>query len=386
MYSEAIRPRTVAIYREDLLPPSETFIPNEALALRRYSAVFAGEQRRDGLQLPRNRVVLATPGGRWRRAVRRRLPRHDPAARLARACRSRGVDLVHAHFGTDAVRALRLAEALEVPLVVTFHGYDATLHDEALLARGGTAAEFVHRRPELFERASAIVAVSRFIADELRRKGAPEGKLRVHHNGVPLGPARRREPPLEPLILFVGRHVEKKGIGDLLEAMPRVRRAVPAARLVVVGDGPLRAGLEERARRIDAAAQFPGWVTPEDVETLLDRARVLCVPSRRAADGDAEGLPTVIPEAGARGLPVVGTRHSGIPEAIGDERGGLLADEGDVEGIAAHLIAVLQRDELWRRLSRSGRENVERHFHPARQAAELEAIYDEVLLGRATSR
>ena len=96
---------------------------------------------------------------------------------------------------------------------------------------------------------------------------------------------------------------------------------------------------------------------------------MLCVPSRRAANGDAEGLPTVIPEAGAQGLPVVGTRHSGIPEAIGDESGGLLVDEGDVEGLARALTAVLTDDELWRRLSAGARDNVARHFDPRRQAA-----------------
>ena len=117
----------------------------------------------------------------------------------------------------------------------------------------------------------------------------------------------------------------------------------------------------------------------------FDEARVLCVPSRRAANGDAEGLPTVIPEAGAHGLPTVGTRHSGIPEAIGGDAGGLLADEGDVDGIAAALIAVLTDDDLWRRLSAGARDNVARNFDPQRQAEELEAIYDEVL-GRATSR
>jgi len=112
---------------------------------------------------------------------------------------------------------------------------------------------------------------------------------------------------------------------------------------------------------------------------------VLCVPSRRAANGDAEGLPTVLPEAGAQGLPVVGTRHSGIPEGVGEEARARLVDEGDVDGLARELIAVLTDDELQRRLSAEARAHVERDFDPARQAEELEQIYDEVL-GRATSR
>jgi glycosyltransferase involved in cell wall biosynthesis len=173
--------------------------------------------------------------------------------------------------------------------------------------------------------------------------------------------------------------VEKKGVGDLLEAMARVRATVPAARLVVVGDGPLRSGLEEQARRLGLDAQFAGWQTPEQIAERLRQVRVLCVPSRRAANGDAEGLPTVIPEAAAHGVPAVGTRHSGIPEGIEEDRSGLLADEGDVEGIAGRLIAVLTDDDLWRRLSAGAREHVARDFDPQRQAEELERIYDEVL-------
>ena len=187
-------------------------------------------------------------------------------------------------------------------------------------------------------------------------------------------------------MLFVGRHIEKKGLGDLLAAMAQVQAEAPGARLLVVGDGPLRHELEAEARRLGLDADFAGWLAPDEVTRRFREARVLCVPSRRAANGDAEGLPTVIPEAGAQGLPVVGTRHSGIPEAIGDDgTAGLLVGEGDVDGLARALTSVLTDDALWRRLSAGARDNAARRFDPRRQAQELEAIYDEVL-GRATSR
>ena len=326
-------------------------------------------------------MVVGTPGGRWQRALRHRLPGHDPQARLARACRDRGVVLMHGHFGTDSVPALDLAERLGLPLVVSFHGFDASMTDDALRAIPDYAP-YLRRREEMFARAARIVAVSQFLADELARRGAPREKLRVHHVGVAPG-APREDVPREPVVLFVGRHVEKKGLGDLLDAMARVRAAVPAARLLVVGDGPLRGELEERARRLALDAEFAGWLAPEEVARRLREVRVLCVPSRRAANGDAEGLPTVIPEAAAQGLPVVGTRHSGIPDGIAEDRSGLLADEGDAEGLARQLTAVLTDDELWRRLSAGAREHVAQHFDPQRQVAELEAIYDEAVTAGA---
>ena len=376
-------PPVVAVYRSLLLAASETFIRTDALAFRRYAPLFVGEGRvaGGGLALPDADVVVGIRGGRYRHAVLQHVPGYL-LGRLERACRAREVALVHAHFGTDSLRALDLAERLGVPFVVSYHGFDAALSDAAM--RAGRDARYLERRAELFDKAAAIIAVSAFIASEVVRQGAPEAKLHVHHVGAPLGPPRP-DPPREPVVLFVGRHVEKKGLGDLIEAMARVRASVPAARLLVVGDGPLRGEIEDRARRLDLDARFAGWLEPREVARQLREARVLCVPSRRAANGDAEGLPTVIPEAGGQGLPVVGTRHAGIAEGIGDGAGGLLADEGDVEGLAHALTALLTDDALWRRLSAGARENVARNFDPQRQAEELEGIYDEVL-GRATSR
>lgn len=377
--SEAGTQGAVAVYRHSLLPPSETFILQQALPLERYRAVFVGRVRADGLELPPDRVVVGAPSGRWRRALDRRLPGDPAVRRLVRGCRRHRVQLVHAHFGPDAVAALPVARRLGAPLVVTFWGYDATMTDEALLAGGGYLAEYVRLRSELFDQAALLIAVSSFLADELRRRGAPAEKVHVHHGGVPLGPAPGGASERAPEVLFVGRHVDKKGLGDLVEAMARVQQAVPDARLVVVGDGPLRARCEGRASELGLHAEFVGWLPPEAVRERLRRARALCVPSRRAPNGDAEGLPTVIPEAGAEGLPVVGTRHSGIPEAVIDGRTGLLADEGDVDGIAHGLISVLSDDDLWRRLSAGAHDNVRRNFSPERQTAALEGLYDRAL-------
>jgi colanic acid/amylovoran biosynthesis glycosyltransferase len=369
---------TVAVYRWSVLAPSETFIRNQALALRRWSAVFVGEQRRQGLELPRGRVELATPGRRPERVVRRRVLRRDGFERLVARCRERRVALVHAHFGPDGLSGLRLSRVLGVPLVVTFHGYDAMIHDAALEAAGGSLAEFLHGRAELFAESAMLVAVSGAVADELISRGAPAAKVRVHHIGVPVGlPPERSE--RERTVLFVGRHVEKKGLGDLIDAMGLVLREIPDARLLVIGDGPLRAGFEARARALGGAVRFAGWLGPAAIRREMERAGVLCVPSRRGSDGDAEGLPMVICEAGERGLPVVATRHSGIPEIVVDGRTGLLAEEGDVAGLARRLVMVLGDPGLGRRMGAAARGTVERDFDVARQSALLDGLYDEAI-------
>ena len=275
---ERSAPPVVAVYRRVLLGPSETFVRNEALALRRYSALFVGEERTDGLPLPPGRVVVGVPGGRYQRALRHRLPGFDPHARMARACRDRGVALVHSHFGTDSLPALDLARALGVPLVVTYHGYDASLSDEALRAYPDFApicsgARSCSRAPP---RSSPSRASSRASSCARARR---EARLHVHHVGVPLGPSAP-DGPREPVVLFVGRHVEKKGIGDLLEAMARVPRVGALGAAGRRGQrSAAQRGLEEHARRLRARAQFAGWQTRKQIAAAAAaRSGCLCVP------------------------------------------------------------------------------------------------------------
>jgi len=371
----------VAIYRSTLLAGSETFVRNQALALVRHRPLFVGLHRKAGLALPPEQTVVLNPGGLAGRLRELAYVRGGVPGRLSAASRRAGVRLVHAHFGPDGLQALPLARALAVPLVVTLHGYDATSWDESLVRRGGTSRAFVEHRQRLVEGAAQFIAVSGFVRDELLRRGFPAEKVRVHRIGVPVG-AAPRSGEREAMVLFVGRLAEKKGVRDLLEAM----RAVPAAHLVLVGDGPLRAELEREVHRRRLRAEFAGWRTPEQVREWMLRARVLCVPSRRAPDGDAEGLGQVILEAAAVGTPTVGYRHGGIPEATRDGVTGLLADEGDVGGLGSRLAAVLGDDALWERLSAAGRHHVETEFDLGRQTARLEQLYDEVDAAQEATR
>lgn len=367
---------SVAVFRSTLLARSETFVRSQALALSRYAPLFVGLHETAGLPLPPERTVILNPGGPGGRVRELAYARLGRAGRLERACRRVGVRVVHAHFGPDGLQALPLARALDVPLVVTFHGYDATVDDDELLRAGGAARAFVQRRDELMEGAARFVAVSGFIRDELLARGFAAEKVQVHHIGIPVGgaPERGARPRT---VLFVGRLSEKKGLPDLLDAVARV----PDARLVLVGDGPLRAEIEHRVVADGTQVELAGWQDPDGVRAAMTAARVLCVPSRRAATGDAEGLGQVILEAGAVGTPTVGYRHGGIPDAVLDGETGLLADEGDVDGLVRHLTRVLDDDALWETLSTGARRHVETHFDVRRQSATLETLYDEVRAG-----
>ena len=150
-------------------------------------------------------------------------------------------------------------------------------------------------------------------------------------------------------MLFVGRLVEKKGPLDALEAFARARQCcAEQARLIVVGDGPLRAALMARveALQLQGHVQLLGLQPPERIAQLMRQSRCLLLPSRVASDGDAEGCPVAVLEAQVAGLPVVSTRHAGIPEVVQNGTTAFLAEEGDVKALAKGLERLLCNAEL----------------------------------------
>ena len=370
----------VLLFRSELLPLSETFIAGQAAALRRYEPWFAGLKRvPGGLVLDERRVIRATEKDSLRERIARRIYlRAGLAPEFLRRIEAAGPDLIHAHFATDACAALAIEERLRVPMMVTLHGYDVTSDDAAL--RGSRVGRFfLRRRKALWERARVFVCVSEWIRKKAVERGFPEEKLWVHRIGIDVDLfCPDAEFVKEPLVLFVGRLVEKKGCAYLLRAMRTVEELMPEARLVVLGDGPLRGVLEVEARAL-ARCEFAGAASADAVRGWMRRAAVVAVPSVVAADGDAEGLCTVVCEAQAIGVPVMGFRGAWM--AVEDGETGLLVAERD-EGALPEAILTLLRDEtLAARMGAAGRARAERLLNLRTQTALLEDKYDEVLRG-----
>ncbi len=368
-----MKPR-VLIYRSDLLPQSETFIAAQAQRLARYDPVFAGLRRHpSSLPLPAGQVVCP----RFPYGFQRLAGRTPYAPGLRKAAQAQRPALIHAHFALDAAESLALRRDLGVPLVVTLHGYDVMCADEAhRQTRRGRL--YLRRRTQLWSEATLFVCVSNAIRDRALSLGFPAGKLRVAPIGVDtdlLAPSGALT--TDPTVLFVGRLVPKKGCDLLIEAFAHVQARLPEARLLIAGDGPDRRLLERLASSRTIGTEFLGMQTPKETATLMRNARCLAAPSMTAANGDAEGLPIVLCEALALGVPVASTRHSGIPELIGHREQGLLSEEADVEGLAAHLLELLTDDALAVRLRKAGRARVEQCFDLRRQTQALEQLYDE---------
>jgi colanic acid/amylovoran biosynthesis glycosyltransferase len=287
-------------------------------------------------------------------------------------------DVVHCHFGIVGRTAAYLRElnALEGKLVVTFHGVDvsATLDSDP------------HTYDHLFHTGDLFLPISELWRDRLIDQGCPPERTLVHRVGIDVGAFdfRPRDSWVRPLrVLAVGRLVEKKGFRYALEAVAQVRWRGLDAELTILGDGPLRNELTALTARepLVEHVRFLGWQDGSAVRRLYEQSDVLLAPSVTDASGDKEGIPVTLMEAMASGLPVVSTRHSGIPELVEHGVSGLLVPERDVDALASALLTLAESPMLARRLAVQARATIERGFEYRALNDRLVEMYRALLRG-----
>jgi glycosyltransferase involved in cell wall biosynthesis len=297
--------------------------------------------------------------GTWRRFVQ--------AGLVASRIRRDGAGHVHAHFATAASEVATMAARLAgVTCSVTAHAKDIYHRDNApLLARRLAGAD-------------TVVTVSGHNVEHLNRVLAVGGRVPdVRHiaNGVPLGSVA--DPTASLTLLCVARLVPKKGVDLLMEAAALLLERHPQLAVDIIGDGPLR---DELAAQIDrlglvGRVRLLGVATTTEVLAAMATARAVVLPCRIDADGDRDGMPTVLVEALARGIPVVSTDIVGIRELVKDGETGLLVEPEDVPGLAAALDRLLVDPLLAARLGDAGRRLVGEQFGPADSTRALAEVF-----------
>ena len=287
-------------------------------------------------------------------------------------------DVAHAHFGqlgVDAVR-LRCCGLLKAPIVTTFHGMDANRTGDP---RYRAALEILFSEGDLF------TVNSSFTRDRVIELGCPAERIRKLPVGLDVGRYgfRARKPsPGEPVsLLTVGRLVEKKGHEYAIRAVARLARGGHALRYDIVGDGPRRERLEHLIGELGMTGtiQLLGARSEDAVRALLGEAHLFVLASVTARDGDREGQALVLQEAQAVGLPVVATRHNGIPEGVVEGASALLVPERDELALAAAIGQLLEHPERWEAMGRSGRAFVAERFAVGPLNDRLVKIYGEAI-------
>lgn len=307
------------------------------------------------------------------------------AYRLKKTGGLAGADLLHCHFGTRAhlAAALRSLGLIDTNIVTTFHGFDIS----ATIRRKGPD----HYRL-LFRFGTLFLPISELWAQKLRELGCDPKRIRVHHMGINCAltefrERRRDSRPMRPVkLVSIGRLVEKKGHAHTLRALARMRRHRPdiVATLEIVGGGDLEDALKKEALALGLtdAVTFHGGLPHADTLRILNEAAIFVLPSVTSKGGDMEGIPVSLMEAMARGLPVISTYHSGIPELVQDGVCGFLVPEGDDESLARAIERMIDSAPQWPEIGRAGRLIVEKSFDRQRLGHRLLDYYREVSLAR----
>jgi glycosyltransferase involved in cell wall biosynthesis len=305
----------------------------------------------------------------WRkvfRIVRGRTWYDDLTTAYLKVFRHYRPDAVLAEYGPTGADLVDACHQAGIPLIVHFHGYD-TSHRRNL-------DEMKDRYPVLFRGAAAIVAVSHAMRRALIELGAPAEKVHWNPYGVDCTAFEGATPAeAPPLFIAVGRFCEKKAPDLTLRAFAEVLRAFPDARLRMVGFGPLMDPSVQLAQDlgISDAVTIVGPCPPRVVQEEMRRARCFVQHSVVASDGDSEGTPVAILEAGASGLPVVSTRHAGITDVVIEGETGFLVEERDVPGMADRMLRLAVDPALAGQMGRAARSWIEAEFSIPKRVGNL---------------
>ena len=269
---------------------------------------------------------------------------------------NRHYDLVHCqwgHFGLMAV-TLRTAGIFRCPIVTSFRGYDIS----AIVDR-----KHIDYAP-LFASGDAFTPVCQAFSDRLRDAGCPSDNIKVIRSPIDCSKLefqpRKHEPGQRFQLLSIGRLNPKKGFHFALRAARQLINSGFQLHYSIVGDGSYRRELEQLIARLRLGEHVTlhGWLPHKEALAALYQSHVYLQPSSRTAEGNMEGIPNALKEAMATGMPVIATRHSGIPELVTNGMSGFLVPEGDVTALANCLTQLLGNSESWPSLGKFARQRV----------------------------
>jgi glycosyltransferase involved in cell wall biosynthesis len=288
------------------------------------------------------------------------------------------ISLLHAHHGQLGILLLPFKDETKLPLVTSIRGRDATMANQPV--------GYLENMKMLFERGERFFPVCNYLADRLIAWGCPPEKIRVLYGGVDLDQFHYQAPNLESSsqnILSMGRLVEKKGHHILMQAFQKIRGKFPNATLTIIGGGEMEEQLLSLAVQLELGDSFRllNHLHKSQVREQMAKADLFVAASLEASNGDVEGIPNVLKEAMATGIPVVSTYHAGIPELITNDKEGVLVQENNIDALAGALEWMLENRALWPFYSTNARAKIEQAFDLNQQLLQQAKYYDELLGG-----
>lgn len=277
------------------------------------------------------------------------------------------IDVVLAEYGPTGEAVLSVCKASKLPLIVHFHGYDAS--------RFKTISDHAEYK-NIFEYAHKVIVVSQVMSEKLIKLGCSKDKIVLN----PCGPNQQffklRPSCQSHTFIGIGRFVDKKAPYYTILAMSEVLKSHPDARLILAGEGPLKNMCQNLVSYLglEKVISFPGIISSDEYRVYLKDSLAFVQHSVTAEDGDMEGTPVAILEASAAGLPVVSTRHAGIPDVIQDGVTGFLVNEHDVMGMTNAMLKCLENPLMAKRMGELGKENIRTYFSMERHIGIIDEL------------
>ena len=333
--------------------------------------------------IPKRRTNLLVHG--WLKFVERRPPivYRGEYQTLDSLLERHGADLMHIYFGHTGVHLLPFIEQWDKPCVVSFHGADVAHKPEI--------KDYPGKLRRLFNAVPLVFARSQSLVDRLVHLGCPPEKLRINRAGIPLNefPFVDREPRADGKLRVVQacRLIPKKGVATSLRAFAILKKDNPGAEFFIAGKGPLQQELEMLAGGLGILrdVHFVGFLSQPKLQRLYASSHLFLHPSEISPNQDQEGVPNSVLEAMSTGLPVVATRHGGIPEAVDHGRTGLLVAEEDHVGLANAMQLITSSPSLLKQMGERAHSTVIERFGQDAQIDQLESFYEEAITMNGTS-
>jgi len=286
--------------------------------------------------------------------------------------RKKEYDIIHCHFGQNGILISNLKSmGMNIKFFTVFHGWDMSSIFRVL-------GENIYDR--LFNNGDKFLPVSDFWKKVLIKKGCPEEKILVHHMGINPDDftfkERNENPDKTTTILTVGRLTEKKGHEYSIRAIAKCLKNGKKIRYIIAGDGPLRKSLEDLVSKcgISDSVEFTGSLEKDKILKMYMDSDLFVLSSITTDIGETEGLPMVIMEAMATGIPVVSTYHTGIPEIIKDGVSGYLVNEKDVKSLSKKIMKLISSPGDQALFGKNGRDIVLNDFNINKLNRKLEKI------------
>jgi len=384
----------IAIYLQHYLSPSMTFIYRQILGVSNsFSTLVLSSHKVENMDMfPFDRVYLKSRNlarvktsrvfnkiyGPHKLLSRKPKISYNQKRYFTKIISNNDIKLIHAHFGPSGIEILPIAKQLNIPLVVSFHGYDGSI----LL----NYEDYKQNLKRLIEYSHVIVP-SHFMLNELNEEVGNLINYSIINYGIPLNDFRyvkrtsvkgKVDRGEKLTFLQVSNFVEKKGHFFTVSAFKELLKFYPKSQLVLAGNGNLKGEIQELVNNLGLNHKviFPGAVNHKQVSDFMSNADVFLHHSVTSTQGDKEGIPNVIMEAMATGLPCISTLHAGIPELIKDGINGFLVEERNIESYVQKMIKLVSSSSNF---SCEARNTVESDFNLDHQNEKLLKIYYSLL-------